>query len=95
VCASSSGCPGLLHAKTLTIDGVWSTVGSYNLDSRSLLYNWRVTLEVLDERLAEQLEEKFRDDLEVVRAGGPGEFRRRGPWSKLRERFFYFFRVWL
>jgi cardiolipin synthase len=87
--------PGMLHAKTLTIDGVWSTVGSYNLDSRSLLYNWEVTLEVLDERLAEQLEEKFRDDLESCEQVDPEEFRRRGPWSKLRERFFYFFRVWL
>jgi len=87
--------PGMLHAKTLTIDGVWSAVGSYNLDSRSLLYNWEVTLEVLDERLAEQLEEKFRDDLESCEQVDPEEFRRRGPWSKLRERFFYFFRVWL
>ncbi|HEY4731332.1 MAG TPA: phospholipase D-like domain-containing protein [Myxococcales bacterium] len=87
--------PGMLHAKTLTIDGVWSTVGSYNLDSRSLLYNWEVTLEVLDERLAEQLEEKFRDDLESCEQVDPEEFRRRGAWSKLRERFFYFFRVWL
>jgi len=87
--------PGMLHAKTLTIDGVWSTVGSYNLDSRSLLYNWEVTLEVLDERLAEQLEEKFRDDLESCEQVDPEEFRKRGAWSKLRERFFYFFRVWL
>jgi len=87
--------PGMLHAKTLTIDGSGPTVGSYNLDSRSLLYNWEVTLEVLDERLAEQLEEKFRDDLESCEQVDPEEFRRRGPWSKLRERFFYFFRVWL
>jgi hypothetical protein len=54
-----------------------------------------VTLEVLDERLAEQLEEKFRDDLESCEQVDPEEFRRRGAWSKLRERFFYFFRVWL
>jgi len=29
----------LLHAKTVVIDGVWSTVGSSNLDWRSFLYN--------------------------------------------------------
>ncbi|HUP30129.1 MAG TPA: phospholipase D-like domain-containing protein, partial [Usitatibacter sp.] len=29
----------LLHSKTATIDGVWSTVGSTNLDWRSLVYN--------------------------------------------------------
>jgi cardiolipin synthase len=29
----------MLHAKTATIDGVWSTVGSTNLDWRSFLHN--------------------------------------------------------
>ena len=86
---------GMLHAKTLSIDGVWCTVGSYNLDSRSLLYNWEVTLEVLDAHVAEELEEKFRDDLEFCDPVDPAEFRRRGLWHKIRERFFYFFRVWL
>ncbi len=87
--------PGMLHAKTLSIDGAWCTVGSYNLDSRSLLYNWEVTLEVLDARVSEQLEEKFRDDLEFCEPVDPATFRKRGPWRKLRERFFYIFRVWL
>jgi cardiolipin synthase len=87
--------PGMLHAKTLSIDGIWCTVGSYNLDSRSLLYNWEVTLEVLDARAAGLLEEKFRDDLELCEAVDPVRFRRRGLWDKIRERLFYFFRVWL
>ena len=56
--------PGMLHAKTISIDGVWSLVGSYNLDSRSLVYNWEVTLEILDPAVAAALDEKFRDDLE-------------------------------
>ena len=85
----------MLHGKTISIDGAWCTVGSYNLDSRSLLYNWEVTLEVLDDRVAGQLEDKFRDDLEFCEAIIPDEFRKRGFWQKLRERVFYFFRVWL
>jgi cardiolipin synthase A/B len=87
--------PGMLHAKTLSIDGAWCTVGSYNLDARSLLYNWEVALEVLDARAAEQLEDKFRDDLEYSEAVIPDEFRQRGLWHKVRERFFYLFRIWL
>jgi len=87
--------PGMLHAKTLSIDGSWCTVGSYNLDARSLLYNWEVTLEVLDARVTEQLEDKFRDDLEFCEAVIPDEFRRRGLWQRVRERFCYLFRVWL
>jgi len=86
---------GMLHAKTLSIDGLWCTVGSYNLDSRSLMYNWEVTLEVLDERAASELEDKFRDDLEYCEAVDPEEFRRRGIWDRLRERVFYVFRIWL
>jgi cardiolipin synthase A/B len=87
--------PGMLHAKTISIDGTWCTVGSYNLDSRSLLYNWEVTLEVLDDRVAGQLEDQFRDDLEFCEAVIPDDFRKRGLWQKLRERILYFFRVWL
>jgi len=87
--------PGMLHGKTISIDGTWCTVGSYNLDSRSLLYNLEVTLEVLDDRVAGQLEDKFRDDLEFCEAVIPDEFRKRSLWQKLRERVFYFFRVWL
>jgi cardiolipin synthase A/B len=87
--------PGMVHAKTLSIDGAWCTVGSYNLDARSLLYNWELTLEVLDARVAEQLEDKFRDDLEFCERVDPETFRRRSLWNKLRERIFYFFRIWL
>jgi cardiolipin synthase len=87
--------PGMLHAKTLCIDGVWSTVGSYNLDSRSLLYNWEVALEVLDAGVAGALEAKFTADLEQCEPVDPERWRRRGLWQKMRERFFYFFRLWL
>ena len=37
----------LLHAKTAVIDGVWSTVGSTNLDWRSFLHNQEVNAVVL------------------------------------------------
>jgi cardiolipin synthase len=87
--------PGMLHAKTLSIDGVWSAVGSYNLDARSLLYNWEVALEVLDARVAGELEAKFTADLESCEGVDPARWRRRGWWQKIRERFFYFFRLWL
>jgi cardiolipin synthase len=87
--------PGMLHAKTLCIDGVWSTVGSYNLDARSLRYNWEVALEILDTEVAATLEAKFTADLQNCEPIDPERWRRRGLWRKLRERFFYFFRLWL
>ena len=37
-----------MHAKTATIDGTWSTIGSYNFDSQSRFSNLEVTVEILD-----------------------------------------------
>ena len=72
-----------------------AAVGSYNLDARSLIYNWEVALEILDLEVAGKLEAKFRADLEKCAPVDPGRWRRRGLWQKIRERFFYFFRLWL
>lgn len=51
------------HAKTLTIDGAWSLVGSPNFDSRSLMLNFEVAVVLYGPRPARQLEEQFADDL--------------------------------
>ena len=87
--------PGMLHAKTVSVDNAWCAVGSYNLDARSLLYNWEVTLAVLDERLVQELDERFDDNLDQCERVQLAEWRRRGLWHRLRERFFYYFRLWL
>jgi len=53
----------MLHAKTATVDGVWSTVGSTNLDWRSLLYNDELNVVVLGADFANQMNEVFQRDL--------------------------------
>jgi cardiolipin synthase len=53
----------MIHAKTSVCDGIWSRVGSSNLNSWSLLGNWEVDVGVLDESLAAQLEALFLADL--------------------------------
>lgn len=53
----------LLHAKTATIDGVWSTVGSTNLDWRSLLDNDEINAVVLGPEFAVQMNQAFEHDL--------------------------------
>ena len=53
----------LLHAKSATIDGVWSTVGSTNLDWRSLVYNDELNAVVLGPDFARQMGEIFAKDL--------------------------------
>jgi cardiolipin synthase len=53
----------ILHAKTATVDGVWSTVGSTNLDWRSLLYNDEINAVVIGPEFADQMNAVFRNDL--------------------------------
>ena len=53
----------ILHAKTVTIDGVWSAVGSSNFDHRSALFNDEVDAIVLGSKTARKLQQMFEDDL--------------------------------
>lgn len=55
----------LLHAKTAVIDGVFSTVGSSNLDWRSFVGNNEVNAIVLGEDFGAEMEAMFRRDLAV------------------------------
>jgi cardiolipin synthase len=52
----------LLHAKTAVVDGVWSTVGSTNLDWRSFLHNDEVNAVILGRGFAAQMEAMFAAD---------------------------------
>lgn len=53
----------LLHSKTAVIDGVWSTVGSTNLDWRSFLDNDEINAVILGREFAQQMEDMFNKDL--------------------------------
>ncbi|MGD8360920.1 MAG: phospholipase D-like domain-containing protein [Gemmatimonadota bacterium] len=53
----------MIHAKTMVVDGLWSRVGSSNMNSASLLGNWEIDVGVLDEDLAIQMEALFLADL--------------------------------
>ena len=53
----------LLHSKTALIDGVWSTVGSTNLDWRSFLHNQEVNAVILGPDFGAQMRASFDRDL--------------------------------
>ncbi len=58
----------LLHSKTAVIDGVWSTVGSTNLDWRSFLDNDEIDAVILGREFAQQMQAMFARDLEASQA---------------------------
>jgi cardiolipin synthase len=68
--------PTMLHAKTLVVDGIWSSVGSVNFDNRSFQLNDEATLCVQSRRFAAQLTEVFEQDL------AHSEEFHRGRWRK-------------
>ena len=55
--------PSMIHAKLMTVDGLWNVVGSTNFDHRSFALNDEVNLAVLDPQLAATIEEDFFEDL--------------------------------
>ena len=73
---------GLLHSKTLTIDGHWSLVGSANVDCRSLFLNFEAGMVLYDECLAEQLEQQFERDAQDSPRIIPEVWNRR-PWFQV------------
>ena len=77
--------PALLHAKTLTVDGVWATVGSANLDNRSFAINAELNLVVYDADFAERLDRVFADDLRYSEPVEYARWRARGLGSRLLE----------
>ena len=49
----------MVHAKTATIDGLWSTIGTANIDRLSLAGNYEVNMEILNQDVARRMEEIF------------------------------------
>ncbi|WP_104106588.1 phospholipase D-like domain-containing protein [Nocardioides sp. 616] len=49
----------MVHAKTSTIDGNWTTVGTANVDRLSLTGNYEINVELIDEEMAHLMEELF------------------------------------
>ncbi|HYD80458.1 MAG TPA: cardiolipin synthase [Paucimonas sp.] len=85
----------LLHAKTVVIDGVWSTVGSSNIDLRSFLHNNELNVVVLGSDFAQQMQRMFRADLESSVAIDLPSWERRGPLARIKERLARLWEYWL
>jgi cardiolipin synthase A/B len=76
---------GLLHAKTMVVDGRWATIGSANVDNRSFALNDEVNLAIYDSAMAGRLEKIFAEDLAHSRRVDERRWRARGPVSRLLE----------
>jgi cardiolipin synthase len=85
----------LLHSKTVLIDGVWSTIGSTNLDWRSFLHNQEVNAVVLGPDFAAQMRSVFERDLAASNPITLEAWERRGLTDRLKEGFARIWEYWL
>lgn len=84
----------VLHTKTAVIDGVWSTLGTHNLDHRSWRHNLEVNVAIEDAGVGVAMQARFMHDLEQSQRILLESWRYRPLYLRLLERFFYAFR-WL
>ena len=75
----------ILHAKTMVVDGYWSTIGSSNLDYMSFLHNHEVNAVIVDAKFAASMEDVFLADVENGTEITLDQWRRRSLWQRLNE----------
>jgi cardiolipin synthase len=85
----------LLHAKTLVIDGIWSTVGSTNMDFWSFSSNDEVNAVILSREFALKMEGMFAGDLAESEEIRWEDWKRRPLLHKIRDWFSHLFDRWL
>lgn len=77
----------ILHSKAVTIDGVWSAVGSSNFDHRSVLFNDEVDAIVLGDRTAKGLEKILEQDQKAAKEIKLEEWHKRPLTDRLSDFF--------
>jgi len=85
----------LLHAKTAVIDGVWSTVGSCNIDPRSFAHNNELNVAVVGHDFAVSMEAMFNRDLKATREITAKSWADRSRGDRFKEMLSSLFTYWL
>ncbi len=82
----------ILHAKTAVFDGVWSVIGSANLDFQSLRRNDEGNVGIIDMNFGRQMNEIFFEDMKKSENITLAAWLKRPFTEKAKEHFFALFR---
>jgi cardiolipin synthase len=85
----------LLHSKTAVVDGIWSTVGSCNIDPRSFAHNNELNAAVVGREFARDMETMFQRDLKRTKVIDAASWEQRPASDKMKEFFASLFSYWL
>lgn len=75
----------MIHAKTATIDGIWSTVGTANIDRLSLSLNYETNVEIINPDFAAEMEKVFEADSQDCEVLTSPRWRDRHPMARVAE----------
>ncbi|MEP6856399.1 MAG: phospholipase D-like domain-containing protein, partial [Pedococcus sp.] len=75
----------MVHAKTATIDGNWTTIGTANVDRLSMSGNYEINVEIIDAGQAEEMERIFETDLTNALPLTLAEWEARDVYSRFTE----------
>lgn len=78
---------GFIHAKTLVVDDVFSTIGTCNLDNRSFNINFEINALIYNEKQSKILKNQFLEDLKESDSVDFESWKKRSKLSKLKESF--------
>ena len=87
--------PRMLHAKVFIVDGKWATLGTANLDYRSLFQNYELNLVSHDPDFCGRLQAQFEADLTEASAVCATRWRQRRWVPRLAELLGWSVRRWL
>ena len=76
---------GFNHSKLIMIDGLFSSIGTANMDNRSFDVNFEVTALLYDQKVAGELEKRFLDDLRDSEQVTAKDWASRPGWDSFRE----------
>ena len=77
--------PGFHHSKIMMVDGKYCTVGSTNLDARSLRFDYEINALIIDKDVTRQLDDKFIEDTKKCDLLTEEEYKRsRSTWKRFR-----------
>jgi cardiolipin synthase len=76
---------GMMHSKLVLVDGKWASVGSANLDNRSLRLNFEAGCLLHTPALVADLEAAFLRDLDISRELNPDVYKHRSPLIRAGE----------
>ena len=79
--------PTMMHAKAMMVDGIWSIIGSSNLDNRSLELNDENNIAVADRAFSARLSQDFEQDLTRTKRITAEDWRKRSWIQRMREKF--------